>query len=316
MLAQPSENIPPLAADLARMQSIFARQQLAHSRFPMPALADRKQHLAALRALLIDHKDAIAEAISADFTARSVADTLLGEIIPSIRSIDYARKRLRRWMKPSPRNVDLNLLPASACVVYQPLGVVGIMVPFNYPVNLAVVPLATALAAGNRVMIKMSEFTPQTADLMEKMLRKYFDEDHVAVVTGEADIGAAFSRLPFDHLLFTGSMPVGKHVIFMTHGHINFARTMLDKLVHVSTQPTLDQINRRIIIRLARIRPRGADIVVFGHTHKPCAEWIDGVLYFNPGAVCHTEEQHVSPSIGRLILSCDGTIKTEWFPVG
>ncbi len=213
MLPQPSENIPPLAADLARMQSIFARQQLAHSGFPMPALADRKQHLAALKALLIDHKDAIAEAISADFTARSVADTLLGEIIPSIRSIDYARKRLRRWMKPSTRNVDLNLLPAGACVVYQPLGVVGIMVPFNYPVNLAVVPLATALAAGNRVMIKMSELTPQTADLMGKMLRKYFDEDHVAVVTGEADIGAAFSRLPFDHLLFTGSIPVGKHVM-------------------------------------------------------------------------------------------------------
>jgi coniferyl-aldehyde dehydrogenase len=213
MNPQPPGNASPQAADLARMESIFARQREAYARSPMPTLAERKRHLAALRALLIDHTDAIAEAISADFTARSVDDTLLGEIIPSVHSIDYSQKRLRRWMKPSPRSVGLNFLPARARVVYQPLGVVGIMVPFNYPVNLAVVPLVAALAAGNRTMIKMSEHTPRTAALMEEMLRKYYEEDHVAVVTGEADIAAAFSKLPFDHLLFTGSIPVGKHVM-------------------------------------------------------------------------------------------------------
>ena len=213
MNPQPPGNASPQAADLARMESIFARQREAYARSPMPTLAERKRHLAALRALLIDHTDAIAEAISADFTARSVDDTLLGEIIPSVHSIDYSQKRLRRWMKPSPRSVGLNFLPARARVVYQPLGVVGIMVPFNYPVNLAVVPLVAALAAGNRTMIKMSEHTPRTAALMGEMLRKYFEEDHVAVVTGEADIAAAFSKLPFDHLLFTGSIPVGKHVM-------------------------------------------------------------------------------------------------------
>ena len=213
MNPQAPGNTSPQAVDLARMESILARQREAYARSPMPALAERKQHLAALRSLLINHTDAIAEAISSDFTARSVGDTLLGEIIPSVQSIDYAQKLLRRWMKPSPRSVGLNFLPARASVVYQPLGVVGIMVPFNYPVNLAMVPLVAALAAGNRAMIKMSEHTPRTATLMRGMLGKCFGEDHVAIVTGEADIAAAFSRLPFDHLLFTGSIPVGKQVM-------------------------------------------------------------------------------------------------------
>ncbi|MGA8864953.1 MAG: coniferyl aldehyde dehydrogenase [Gallionella sp.] len=207
------ENASPQGSDISRMEAIFARQQAAFARSPMPALAERKRNLAALRALLVDHTHAIAEAISTDFTARSVDETLLGEIIPGIRSIDYAQKRLRRWMKPCPRSVSLDLLPATARVVYQPLGVVGIMVPFNYPVNLAVVPMAAALAAGNRVMVKMSEFTPLTAALMEELLRKYFDEDQAAAVTGATDIGAAFSKLPFDHILFTGSIPVGKQVM-------------------------------------------------------------------------------------------------------
>ncbi len=207
------ENASSQAAVIARMEALFARQQTAFSRSPMPGLAERKRNLAVLRALLIDHTEAIAEAISTDFTAHSVDETLLGEIIPGIRSIDYARTRLHRWMKPSRRSVSLDLLPASARVVYQPLGVVGIMVPFNYPVNLAIVPMAAALAAGNRVMIKMSEFTPATAALVQELLRKYFDEDQAAAVTGAADIGAAFSRLPFDHLLFTGSIPVGKQVM-------------------------------------------------------------------------------------------------------
>ena len=213
MNPQAPGNASPQAADVARMESILARQRQAYAASPMPTLAERKRHLAALRALLIAHTDAIAAAISADFTARAAGDTLLGEIIPSLRSIDYALKRLRRWMKPSPRSVGLDFLPARARVVYQPLGVVGIMVPFNYPVNLAVVPLVAALAAGNRAMIKMSERTPGTAALMREMLGKSFAEDHVAVVTGGADIAAAFSRLPFDHLLFTGSIPVGKQVM-------------------------------------------------------------------------------------------------------
>ncbi len=109
------------------------------------------------------------------------------------------------------------------------------------------------------------------------------------------------------------TVPIGGHVIFMTHGHINFALTMIDKVIHFSTQPTLDAVNRSIIMRLARIKPPDADIVIFGHTHKPCAEHVDGVLYFNPGAVCNTYRPKAEPSIGRLRLTPEGQIKPEWF---
>ena len=213
MTPQISENVSSQAADLARMESIFARQREAYAKSPMPTLEERRRHLSVLRALLLEHKGAIAEAISADFTAHSVDESLFAEVMPSVHHIDYTLKRLRRWMKPSCRSVGLHFLPASARVIYQPLGVVGIIVPFNYPVNLSMVPLVAALAAGNRAMIKMSEHTPGTAALIEAMLRKGFAEDHVAVVTGEADIAAAFARLPFDHLLFTGSTPIGKLVM-------------------------------------------------------------------------------------------------------
>ena len=179
----------------------------------MPTLQNRKLHLATLRALLIAHKDAIITAINADFTARSADETLLAEILPGIQHIDYTLGRLRRWMKPVRRHVAYYFLPASAQVVYQPLGVVGIIVPFNYPVNQAVLPLITALASGNRAMIKMSEYTPLTAEVFKTMLSKGFGEEHVAVITGDAETGAAFSRLPFDHLLFTGSTAVGKQVM-------------------------------------------------------------------------------------------------------
>lgn len=203
----------PQTSEIVRMQSIFTSQQESYALSPMPSEEERKRNLTTLKALLIGHADAIAAAISADFTARSIDETMLAEILPSVQNIDYTLKRLRRWMRPSKRSVGLHFLPASARVVYQPLGVVGIIVPFNYPVVLAIVPLITALAAGNRAMIKISEFTPRTADLMRAMLRKGFAEDHVAVVTGAADIAAAFSRLAFDHLLFTGSTAIGRLVM-------------------------------------------------------------------------------------------------------
>jgi coniferyl-aldehyde dehydrogenase len=198
---------------IEQMQAVLTRQQAACAGAPMPTLQQRKQQLKTLKTLLLQHQAEIAAAINADFTARSADETLLAEIMPCVQNIEYTLKHLRRWMRPEKRHVGLHFLPASAQVVHQPLGVVGIVVPFNYPLNLAIVPLATALAAGNRAMIKMSEFTPRTAELMRSMLRKGFAEDQVAVITGAADIAAAFSRLPFDHLLFTGSTTVGKLVM-------------------------------------------------------------------------------------------------------
>ena len=158
-------------------------------------------------------KTAIAQAIHADFTARSAEESLFAEVMTAVHHIDYTLKRLRRWMRPERRSLGLHFLPASGRVVYQPLGVVGIIVPFNYPVNLSMVPLVAALAAGNRVMIKMPERTPRIAALIREMLCKGFAEDRVAVVEGEADVAAAFAALPFDHLLFTGSTPIGQRVM-------------------------------------------------------------------------------------------------------
>ena len=152
-------------------------------------------------------------AISQDFSHRCPDETLFAELMPSLHSLDYTLKHLKRWMRPSSRSVGMTFQPASAKVVYQPLGVVGIIVPWNYPLYLAMGPLIGALAAGNRVMLKLSEFTPATGLLLKDLLGRIFPEDMVAVVLGEADVGVAFSGLAFDHLLFTGSTHVGKLVM-------------------------------------------------------------------------------------------------------
>jgi coniferyl-aldehyde dehydrogenase len=220
MTSSASEKMPFSATEPAQMKAIFTGQQAAYAACPMPALEERKQHLNSLRKVLIEYREAIVAAIDGDFAGRSRDETMLSEIIPGIQCIDYTLKHLRRWMKPEKRKVALHFLPASARVVYQPLGVIGIIVPFNYPVGLAIVPLITALAAGNRAMIKMSESTPRTADLLREMLHKCFREDHVAVITGEADIAAAFSGLDFDHLLFTGSTGIGKLVMREAAGNL------------------------------------------------------------------------------------------------
>lgn len=195
------------------MKFVFEAQRAACARHPFPPLQERKRHLATLRRLLLAHKAAIAEAIDADFTARSRDESLMLEVMTSIHHIDYTLERLRCWMRPERRGLGLHFLPARARVVYQPLGVAGIIVPFNYPVNLAMVPLTAALAAGNRVMLKMPERTPRLSALVREIMREGFAEDQVAVVEGEGEVAAAFAALPFDHLLFTGSTPIGQRVM-------------------------------------------------------------------------------------------------------
>ena len=200
-------------SEFERLQSLLEQQRRAFQADPYPSAADRVQWLDALHRLLASNQQAIIEAISADFGNRSADETRLAEIMPSLHGIHYARRRLQRWMKPSRRSVGLAFQPASAKVVYQPLGVIGIIVPWNYPLYLAIGPLIGALAAGNRVMLKMSESTSATGLLLKDLLAQVFPEDQVAVVLGEADVGIAFSRLPFDHLLFTGSTSIGRQVM-------------------------------------------------------------------------------------------------------
>lgn len=198
---------------LSQLETSFALQRAAFQANPMPPAEQRLQWLKALSELLSAEREALIQAISRDFSNRSADETLIAELMPSLHGIHYAAKRLKKWMKPSRRGVGLQFMPASAKVICQPLGVVGVIVPWNYPLFLAIGPLVGALAAGNRVMIKMSEATPATSQLLKDLLAKEFPEDLVSVVLGEAEVGMAFSKLPFDHLLFTGATSIGRQVM-------------------------------------------------------------------------------------------------------
>lgn len=191
----------------------FARLQQAARGEPNPPVEVRLRRLRALDRLLRENVEALADAVRRDFGHRSVAETRLLELFPSYEAIADARRYLRGWMRPQRRNVSLWFQPGSAEVRFQPLGAVGIIVPWNYPIYLAVGPLVAAIAAGNRALVKMSEFTPATAHLFAELISRHFAEDEVAVVEGDAGVAHAFSQLPFDHLLFTGSTPVGHHVM-------------------------------------------------------------------------------------------------------
>ncbi|MDX1692183.1 MAG: coniferyl aldehyde dehydrogenase [Ketobacteraceae bacterium] len=208
-VAQMAEHTP----EIKDMKRIFEAQQKAFRANPMPTADERIDNINRLKPALLRHTNAIVEAVNRDFSNRAPSETKIAEIMSGLEEIKYCTKNLREWMKPEKRHVPISVRPARAKVMYQPLGVVGIIVPWNYPVFLALSPMLPALAAGNRVMIKMSEYTPNTAEAFRKMIGEVYAEDHVAVITGEADVGIAFSKLPFDHLLFTGSTSVGKHVM-------------------------------------------------------------------------------------------------------
>ncbi len=188
-------------------------QMRAAQRRQPPPYAQRVADLDRLAEAIRKYRDEVVKTVSADFGRRSRHESLLAEVMISLDEIKYMRGHLRAWMRPLRRGVNLPFLPARGEVQYQPLGVVGVMAPWNYPFQLAVVPLANAIAAGNHVMLKPSEHTPRTSDLLARLLSEVFPADRVAVVQGGADVGAAFSRLPFDHLLFTGSTPVGRAVM-------------------------------------------------------------------------------------------------------
>jgi acyl-CoA reductase-like NAD-dependent aldehyde dehydrogenase len=178
-----------------------------------PGLAWRREQLSRLEAMLKDNVDEICTAIASDFCHRSHHETRLLELFPAIAAIKHATGHLRSWMRPKRSWASLWFLPARNEIRPQPLGVVGIIVPWNYPILLAVAPLVGALAAGNRAFIKMSEFTPRTGKLFATLIETYFTQDEVLVVNGEANVAQAFSKLPFDHLVFTGSTAVGKLVM-------------------------------------------------------------------------------------------------------
>jgi len=195
------------------LAEIFSQQKSTFAKAPYLPYAKRITALQNLKSLLLDNQQAFIEVISQDFGHRSADDTIMGDILSTVMGINYTLKRLKKWMKPQKKHVGLIFQPAKAKVLYQPLGVVGIIVPWNYPLFLALGPLTAALAAGNCAMLKMSEYTPNTSKLLAELLAKYFSQDHVAIISGEADMAIAFAKLPFNHLFFTGSPAVGKLVM-------------------------------------------------------------------------------------------------------
>lgn len=200
-------------SDLPDLHHVFESQRTRHSEAPFPEWPVRRDRLQKLLRLIHDNETDIERAIDADFGGRPSFETNFAEIFPSLAEIRTALKHGQGWMRARPVPVGKWFLPARAEVLPRPLGVVGIIVPWNYPLYLTIGPLAAALAAGNRALVKLSEFTPAFAELFRKLIAQNFDASEISVVTGGADIAAAFSGLPFDHILFTGSTTVGRKVM-------------------------------------------------------------------------------------------------------
>lgn len=198
------------------MQDILARQKAAHLRDGAPPAEVRIDRINRCIRLLIDNRRTIEDALNADFGSRSREATAFTDIAGSIGPLKHARAHLAKWMRPEKRRTTpalLGLFGAKAEVRFQPKGVVGVISPWNFPVNLTFSPLAGILAAGNRAMIKPSEYTPATSELMRTMFSSAFPEEEIAVVTGGPEIGEAFAHLPFDHLIFTGGGGIARHVM-------------------------------------------------------------------------------------------------------
>jgi coniferyl-aldehyde dehydrogenase len=195
------------------MQEILARQREAFLKAGPPSLEERRGDLRNLRRAIKNNAERIALEISGDFGNRSRYETLLADVWPTLAAIRHAIRHLPHWMKPRRVSVGLEFMPARARILYQPVGVVGIISPWNYPFQLAIMPLIAALAAGNRVMLKPSELTPRTAQFLAEFLGTLFPAEKVATVLGGPDVGAAFAKLPFDHLFYTGSTAVGRQVM-------------------------------------------------------------------------------------------------------
>jgi len=197
------------------MRAILEVQRAAvMAELPVGARA-RKDRLKRAIAMMAENSDAFCTALSEDFSHRSREQSLITDVVASIRTLKHAAAHVDRWMRSERRKLEfpLGLLGARGRVEYQPKGVVGVIAPWNFPIILTMAPIAGAFAAGNRVMVKSSEYTPGTAALFERLSPRYFDPAELVFVSGGPDVGREFSGLPFDHLIFTGATPIGRHIL-------------------------------------------------------------------------------------------------------
>ena len=213
MSPQPAAPLAGTEAAAADLQQRFAAQRQAFRQTAPRDHRARVEALGVLEAVLLRNEAALVDSLNEDFGARARQETQILEIFPTLDEIRHIRRRLKAWMRPRSVPANWQVWPSRARIVHQPLGVVGILGAWNYPVLLTLSPLANALAAGNHAMVKPSELAPATAGVIGRMIAEAFPPDYVTVVTGGAEVGAAFSALPFDHMLFTGSTRVGKLVM-------------------------------------------------------------------------------------------------------
>lgn len=202
------------------LEALLDGQRRSFLAAPFPDARQRIEKLDKLYRAIVENKQLLLDVVSEDFGNRSESETLIAEIVPLLDGIKYYKSRLRGWMKPQKRHTPLMFKPASVQVHYQPVGVVGIISPWNFPLFLALSPMIGAIAAGNRVMLKLSELAPRTADALKSILEDLFDESEVAVATGDVDVAIAFTKLPFDHVVFTGSTQVGRSVMREAAEHL------------------------------------------------------------------------------------------------
>jgi coniferyl-aldehyde dehydrogenase len=196
------------------LQQTLAHQRAAYLRHPVPSHAERVADLRTLERFVRENRQLLIDAVSADYGHRSPHETVMTEILPLLGAIKHARRHLRGWMRPQRRGVDrLAFGLGSNTVLPQPLGVVGVIVPWNFPINLSLVPLACIFAAGNRAMVKMSENSRHLAALFIQRMPAYFPPDKLQFFDETGGVGVEFSKLPFDHLLFTGSGATGRAVM-------------------------------------------------------------------------------------------------------
>ena len=202
-----------------QLASAFARARDASRRDPTPDAATRIARLNKLERLLREHLCEWETAVAADFGHRSPHETRL-EAFASLEALKHSRRHLKRWMRPQRKPVGFNYLPGRAEIRVQPLGVVGIIVPWNYPIALSFGPIIDALAAGNRVLVKMSDYSPQTTTLFAQLVARHFAAEELCIVGGDLTLAEAFSCLPFDHLLFTGSGVIGRRIMRAAADHL------------------------------------------------------------------------------------------------
>jgi coniferyl-aldehyde dehydrogenase len=206
--------------EIEYLKKVHKLQQDAYRKAPYPSYSVRKANLAKLNSVLKKYQRALVEAMNEDFGGRGIVESTMADVVMAQNACHHNSKNLAKWMKSSKRSPGIMNVPGSAEVMYQPLGVIGVISPWNYPVQLAAIPLAGALAAGNRSVIKMSEFTPKTGQVFKEAIASVFGEDEVAVILGEVDVAVEFSKQPWDHLVFTGATSIAHHVMRAAAEHL------------------------------------------------------------------------------------------------